>query len=196
MTQPVRVAVDFNCPASYLAVAPTRALEARLDTSFEWLPFAPVAKSRPRVVLSSDDRGARHSRMRAEYVANDLRRYAASRGLDLGEGSRSGDTTAASLGLLWLGSNAPAFAGEYVMRVFDRIWREGNDAGQAFVESCPGFDAQAFRRYVAAEGPAQLEATRVQLAAEHVWNVPAYLVGGELFIGRQHLPMVERLAAS
>jgi 2-hydroxychromene-2-carboxylate isomerase len=35
---------------------------------------------------------------------------------------------------------------------------------------------------------------RAELEAAAVWNVPAFLVGGELFIGRKHLPMVEWLA--
>jgi 2-hydroxychromene-2-carboxylate isomerase len=48
--------------------------------------------------------------------------------------------------------------------------------------------------YVADDGPHELESVHVELAGAGVWNAPAYLVGGELFIGRQHLPMVEWLA--
>ena len=33
-----------------------------------------------------------------------------------------------------------------------------------------------------------------ELAALGVWNVPAFLSHGEVFIGRQHLPMIEWLA--
>jgi hypothetical protein len=33
-----------------------------------------------------------------------------------------------------------------------------------------------------------------QLASDGLWTVPGYLVGGEVFIGRQHLPMVEWIA--
>jgi 2-hydroxychromene-2-carboxylate isomerase len=196
MTRPVRVAIDFSCPASYLAVAPTRALESRLGVEFEWLPFPAVARTRPNVVVSDDDRGARHLRVRAEYLANDLRRYAASRGLDLGDVHRSTDATAASLGLLWLHRRIPADAGEYVARVFDRIWRENTEPDLDFVEKCLGSGARGFREYATGDGPRDLEATREQLSSEGVWNVPAYLVGGELFIGRQHLPVVEWLATA
>jgi len=196
MTTPVRVrvAIDFNCAASYLAVAPTRALESRLHDVFQWLPFPAVTRTRPRIAVSDDDRSLRHFRMRSEYVDNELRRYAASRGLDLGEVRRSTDITCASLGLFWLGRHHAAAAGEYATAVFDRIRRDNAEADLDFVVKRLGNAAPAFREYVADDGPRDLEATRQQLASEGVWNVPAYLVGGELFLGRQHLPMVERLA--
>ncbi|HEY2775395.1 MAG TPA: DsbA family protein [Candidatus Binatia bacterium] len=187
----VRVAIDFGCAASYLAIAPTRALQARLEVAFDWLPFPRVTTSRPRVAVPGGDRSARHFRMRSEYRANDLRRYAQSRGLDLGDADRSVDTATASLGLLWQRRFVPSDAGEYVARVFDRIWRENADPGLVFVEECLGASAAGFREYVKDEGPREAEAIREQLASEGVWNVPAYLVGGELFIGRQHLPAVE-----
>ena len=40
VSEPVRVAIDFKHPAAYLAVAPARALEARLGRTFDWLPLA------------------------------------------------------------------------------------------------------------------------------------------------------------
>ncbi len=196
MTSRVRVAVDFNCAASCLAVAPTRALESRLGAAFEWLPFPAVASTRPRMAVSNGDRSARHLRMRAEYVASELRRYGASRGLEIDDAHRSTDVTAASLGLLWLRARSPAVAGEYVARVFDRIWRENVEADLDFVEKCLGPDAEGFRTYVTGDGPRELDASREQLSSEGVWNVPAYLAGGELFIGRQHLPMVEWIATT
>jgi len=158
---------------------------------FDGLPCPRVPRNRPRVVVAGGHRGARHFRMRSEYVANDMRRYAESRGLDLGDADRSVDVTTASLGLLWLRRSAPSGAGVYVARVFDRIWRENAEPGLAFVEECLGASAAGFREYAADDGPREAEAIREQLASEGVWNVPAYLVGGELFIGRQHLPAVE-----
>ena len=131
--------------------------------------------------------------MRADYLANELRRYAESRGISLGEVHREVDTTAASLGLLWLRRSSPA-AGEYVAMVFDRIWRDHAEADLDFVKRSLGAGSNGFDAYAAGDGPRDLEAIREELSALGVWNVPAYLVADELFIGRQHLPMVERLA--
>jgi 2-hydroxychromene-2-carboxylate isomerase len=193
MTSPVRVAVDFGCAESWLAVEPTRALELRLGMPFEWLPFPSVTRSWPKVVLADKSRGMQHFRMRSEYLANDLRRYAASRGLDLGDVHRSVDI-AASLGLEWLSRKAPAATGEYVMRVFDRIWRDNDEADLDFIDALLDTRAPGFRDFAAEDGRRELEASRERLSAEGVWTVPAYLAGGQLFIGRQHLPMVEKLA--
>jgi 2-hydroxychromene-2-carboxylate isomerase len=194
VTEPVRVAIDFKSPEAYLAVAPARALEVRLGQTFEWLPFDVPPLSRPPAPSPTEDRGARHRRIRGEYLANDLRRYAAARGLELGELCRGQDTTAASLGLLWLRRNAPALAGGYVARVFERLWRDDADADAAFVERSLGQESVGFRVYADREGPQDLVALRAELEAAAVWNVPAFLVAGELFLGRAHLPIVEWLA--
>ena len=190
----VRVAIDFASPAAYLAIEPTRALESRLGRSFEWLPTSvpPLQKHDP--ATPGDERGARHRRIRAEYVASDLRRYAEARGIELGDVHRAPDTATAAFGLLWLRRRAPELASEYTTRVFDRIWRENAAADVRFVEKALGREAADFADYTASEGPGDLAAVRAELEALAVWNVPAFLVGDELFIGRQHLPMVEWLA--
>jgi 2-hydroxychromene-2-carboxylate isomerase len=195
MSQVVRVAIDFSCAASYLAVAPTRALESRLATAFEWLPFPAVLWGAAKVVVADGDRSARHFRIRTAYIEKELRLYAESRGLDLGDINRTIDTTIASLGLLWLRRCDASAAGEYVARVFDRIWRDNREAEMNFIEKCLGAAASGFVDYARGNGPGDLDATRAQLSSDGVWNVPAYLVAGERFVGRQHLPMIERLAS-
>jgi 2-hydroxychromene-2-carboxylate isomerase len=193
MSESIRVAVDFKSPEAYLAVAPTRALEERLGLTFDWVAVSVAALTPPKPAAANEDRGTRHRRMRAEYRANDLRRYAAARGLDLGDVYRQPDTTTASLGLLWLRRWAPASVGDYVAGVFDRLWRDGADADLGFVERCLAGAARGFRAYAAGDGPRELEAVAAELTAAGVWSTPAYLVADDLFIGRQHLPMVEWL---
>ena len=193
MSEPVRVAIDFKHPAAYLAVAPARALEARLGRPFEWLPLdVPALIEHPK--SANEDRGARHRRIRNEYLVNDLRRYAESRGLSLGDPYRRIDTTAASLGLLWLRRRPPVLASEYVTRVFDRIWAANAPAELPFVEQSLGAEASGFRAYADSDGPKELAAVREELLSHGAWNVPAFYVAGDVFLGRQHLPMVEWLA--
>ena len=193
MTEEVRVAIDFKSPASYLAIAPARALESRLGRPFVWLPLdVPGLAFHP--VAENEDRGARHRRIRAEYLANDMRRYAASRGLELGDPYRKPDTLPASLGLLWLGARAPALASDFVTRAFDRIWRENAPADLRFVEQSLGGEASGFRAWAAGDGPKELARLREELGPAAMWSTPTFLVAGDAFIGRAHLPMVEWLA--
>ena len=186
----VRVVIDFASPASWLAVDPTRALESSLAETFVWLPLRAATIPKPPPAGSSDDRTTRHRRFRAEYVVQDLRRYAQARGLELGDVDREVDTTEASMGLLWLNRSPPSRAGSFVSSVFGRVWQDHAAAGRDFVEDALGEAAGGYRLYAATEGPREVAAAREELIARSVWSTPAYLLEEDLFIGRQHLPMV------
>ena len=195
MSEPVAICVDFKSPHAYLAVAPTRALEARLGVAFDWRPLIVPPLPRPRPAGPGDDRGARHRRLRAEYVANDLLRYAGARGLALRDPYRAPDTTLASIGLLWLRKTAPEHAADYVEAVFDLLWQHDADlSDRNVVERALGARAGDFSSYCEADGPRELEASQRELTERGVWNVPAYLVAGEVLLGRAHLPFVAWVA--
>jgi len=194
VTERVTVCVAFNNPHALLAVQPTRALEARLMTHFAWRPLVLPPLSPPKPIAVGDDRGARHRSIRAAYFERDLARYARARGLELGDPYRALDTALASLGLLWLGRESAERAGEYAARIFELAWLRGADvASAAVVESALGVEPRRFREWAAKEGPRELAGTQRELAAAGALGAPAYLLHGEVFIGRQHLPMVQWL---
>ena len=195
MSSPIAVCIDFKSAASYLALEPTRALEARLGIAFDWRPLIVAPLPRPAPVQPGDDRGTRHRRARAEYLARDLARYAAARGLELGDVHRAPDTTLAAQGLLFLRRFAPERSSDYCARVFALIWKEGGDvADAAAIEAALGSAQRGFRDYLALDAARELAESQRELAASGVFAVPAYLATGEVFIGRQHLPMIEWLA--
>ena len=187
MSEPVRSSSTSRARPRTSRSQPTRALESRLGRAFTWLPFAAPGIGRPKPASPDEDRGARHRRVRTEYLAHDLRRYAESRGLDLGDLYREPDTTAAALGLLWLRRRAPALAGDYVTRVFDHLWRDNVDAADlAFVETvtrrrgsglprihCARGPARARRRSRRASSARRLERARVPLARRGVHRAAA-----------------------
>jgi 2-hydroxychromene-2-carboxylate isomerase len=121
------VCVDFRSPHAWLAVEPTRALEARLGAAFDWLPLAVPPLVRPTPDRDGDDRGTRHRRFRARYFENDLRRYAEARGLELGDVYRAPDTALAALALLYVRAKAPRLGGAFAERVFELVWKLGAD---------------------------------------------------------------------
>lgn len=197
LTGPLVVGIDFKQPQSYLAKGPTAKLAAALGIEIDWQPMVARPREDPPSETAEDDRGARHRRFRAAYLARDLERYAASQGLGLGGLDRSTDSTLAGMGLLWVRRQA-ASAGvgrivdAYVDRVFDDYWGGTLDLGDAGAirgvlqrvgASAAGFDPEALRE----EYDHVLSRWREAGAVE----APAYLVGDEVFIGRAHLPMVE-----
>lgn len=194
---PLIVVVDFKQPQSYLALAPTLELAASCGVAIDWRPFVARPSARPSAPSPGDDRTARHLRFRALYFERDLRRYAEAAGLELGDVYRSPDSSVAGMGLLFaaraLGRSG---AGEYVARVFDGYWRGALDLE----------DVVALRGVLSAlhADGAALEPDRLredfersvsELYQAGVVTAPAYVLGGEVFIGRAHLPMVRWLLA-
>jgi len=191
----IAVCIDFKNPDSYLAFEPTRALEARLGIAFDWRPLVLPALHRPPPARPQDDRGTRHRRARAEYLARDLARYAQSRGLALGDVHRALDTRLASWGLLFLRRAAPERASAYCSRVLELIWQESRDPSDlSTIRDLVDAGGTAFCEYLERDAAGELAENARELTEAGVWNVPAYLVDGDVFIGRQHLPMIEWLA--
>jgi 2-hydroxychromene-2-carboxylate isomerase len=187
MSVQVTVCVDFKSPLAWLAIAPTRALEARLGACFDWRPRSVVPLPKPQPLGPHATRGERHRSIRAAYWERDLARYAESQGLHLRDPYREIDAEPPSLALLYLRQRAPERAGEFTARAFEALW-QGDLASAPTAELGPELAEWARK-----EGGEALAANEAELDALGVWNVPAYLVGGELFLGRQHLPMVEWL---
>jgi len=191
----ITVCIDFGSAASYLAFEPTRALESWLGIEFDWRPIALPALPRPRPAQLGDDRGTRHRRARAEYLARDLARYAESRGLALGDVHRNPDTGLASRGLLFLRKNAPERVRAYCASVFELIWqRDADPSDPLAIGELLGATERRFFATGEQDAARELAENARELGEAGVWNAPAYLVDGDVFIGRQHLPMIAWLA--
>ena len=191
------VCIDFKNPKAYLALRPTFALEDELGIAFDWWPVAVSAMSRPQPEQPNEDRGARHRRIRASYYARDLQRYASVYGLELGDLYRDPDVTLASIAMLWVKERAPQALRAYLNVVFERYWQERlqlDDVGaiEAVLHEV-GADASLFRQFARADGRASFEASNAGLRDAGIFDVPAYVVEGEIFFGRQHLPMLRSL---
>ena len=190
----ISVAIDFKSPHAYLAIEPTCALADALGVAIDWQPFLVPPRKKDRPSAAEDDRGTRHRRFRAEYGERDLVRYATSRGFELRNLDRQTDSTLAAVGLLWVIHQVPALARPYIARVFDGHWRETLDiedpGALALLLTEIGAPTSGFDTFVRQEGGAALDAIRTELVAAGAYDVPAYRVGGELFQGRQHLPLI------
>lgn len=200
------VCIDFRSPQAWLAVHPTFALEDALGITGDWLPVMVRPMAAPRSATPEDDRGTRHRAMRATYYEQDLQRYAHARGLPLGTASRTDDSRLAALGLLWAKRAGPAAARRYIETVFRGYFTAGTPialADAAVIEACieqAGIDANGFAHYARRPGAgtpgpghAAFDELQAALAAAGLLNSPAYLVDGDVFVGRAHLPMLRWL---
>jgi 2-hydroxychromene-2-carboxylate isomerase len=97
---------------------------------------------------------------------------------------------------LYVRAKAPQRGGAFAERMFELVWKLADVAKPEAVDGVLtgiGVEPRAFRDFAAGDGPRQLAALQAELEALGLHTVPAYLIGGEPFLGRQHLPMVEWL---
>ena len=188
MSAGIAFAFDFTNAASLLAFKPTYALADELGVNVELLPFPTEVRETPP---SGRDEtvGARHARVRTAYVAADTARYARWQGIELNRDATGVDSTVACAGCLWAGRVGAAR--DYAARVLAEFW-----AGRLELDPEPLADvlddlgAPGFLEY---DYGRDLEEHKAEVASRGVYNVPTYVVDGQHFVGRQHLPMIRWL---
>ena len=188
MSAGIAFAFDFTNAASLLAFKPTYALADELGVNVELLPFPTEVRETPPDG-SDETVGARHARVRTAYVAADTARYARWQGIELNRDATGVDSTVACAGCLWAGRVGAAR--DYAARVLAEFW-----AGRLELDpetladvlddlGAPGFLGYDYGR--------DLEEHKAEVVSRGVYNVPTYVVDGQHFVGRQHLPMIRWL---
>jgi len=193
----LQVAIDFKNPYAYLAIRPTCTLAEELGIAIDWQPLITSPGTTPEALPSGNDRGSRHRRIRADYLDRDVLRYAADRGIELRGLHQQTDSTVAAIGLLWAKRQNPSLARTYVERVFERFSREAlgiedENAMRALLTEI-GAPVSNFEAFAKGEGRAELARIQSELRDAGVFEVPSYLVKGEVYLGRQHLPLIRSL---
>ncbi len=181
--------VDPTSAASYLAFEPTLALLARTNLQATWH----MASKPRRHVASADGEETvsdRHKRVRQAYQDDEAARYARWRGLPMHTPNAEWVPSAVAAALAAVASQ-PRIAADFLGSLYDHYW-SGNPA--------PLHAAGVQQLLTAAGGPVISESALAQGAAllhdageTGVFDVPAYRIAGEVFIGRQHLPLIERI---
>lgn len=201
----VTVYIDFKSPYAYLAKDPARDLERRFDISLDWLPyildipsFLGSARLNADGGVLEEDRNA-HQWRRVRYSYMDCRRQARKRGLVIRGTQKIWDSTLAAAGMLYARRQRPGTLRRYIDITFERFWkRELDIEDPAVIESVlaeAGADTDGAALWLAGDG--KREVARISREAEEkgVFGVPTFVIDGELFWGREHLPDIrDRLA--
>ena len=184
-TKPLAVVLDIKDPHSYLAKDPTYALADEMGIDVDWLPF--VSRPLRRHSARGEDRGSRHRRLRSVYIERSIRRYAAVRGITMRNIYRAPDSSLACMGMLAAKAHSEAALRKYLDLAFRQYWE-----GDLDIE-----DPDTVSRLLSDAGvvdfdldSARLTALQNTLDLAGVLETPAYLIDGEVFLGRAHLPMI------
>ena len=126
------------------------------------------------------------------YLYADARRFANERGIVIRGPQKLFDSRLALIGGLY--AEKRGRFREYSLRVFERFFKreldieDANALGAVMTEA--GVDANDFRHYAAADGPAELATLQEQAEREGVFGVPTLIVAGEPFWGNDRIDWI------
>ena len=208
MAQPrtVTTYIDYKSPYAYLAKDLAYGLERDFAVRVDWLPYVldiPSFLGSARVDDSGrvieEERNA-HQWRRVRYSYMDCRRQARKRGLVIRGPQKIWDSTLAAVGMLYAERQGSEVLRRYHDLTFERFWQRELDiedpgvVGAVLEEA--GVDTAGFSAYLAGEGRGELERICRAAEAKGVFGVPSFVVDGELFWGREHLPDIRAMRAT
>jgi 2-hydroxychromene-2-carboxylate isomerase len=202
----VTVYIDYKSPYAYLAKDLVYELERDCAVRVDWLPYVldiPSFLGSARLDdggrVIEESRNA-HQWRRVRYSYMDCRRQARRRGIVIRGPRKIWDSTLAAAGMLQAKRQGAAVLRRYNDITFERFWKRELDIENpsviAAVLAEAGGDAAGFADYAAVEGPREID--RISRAAEEagIFGVPSFVVGGEQFWGREHLPDIREMLAA
>jgi 2-hydroxychromene-2-carboxylate isomerase len=198
--RPLIAYVDLKSPYAFLARDPTRELARSVGISIDWRPLSlDIPSFAGSARLDSGDKVAESERSEAQwtwikYAYHDARRYARLRGLALRGTIKIWDTTLAGIGMLWARAYGDEVLDRYLDRTFNAFWKRELDAESmdvivSVLRDC-GADVAGFAdEYEIARAP--YLAQQLEIFDAGIFGVPGYVVEGEYYWGREHLPRIE-----
>jgi len=197
------VYIDYKSPYAYLAKDLVYELERDFAVHIDWLPYTldiPSALGSATV----DDNGRvieeqrnAHQWRRVRYSYMDCRRQAQKRGLVIRGPRKIWDSTLALRGMMYAKREGPTVLRRYHDTVFDRFWKRELDIEDPGVISMvlagTGANTTGLPTYLAGQGREELENICRAAEAMGVFGVPTFVLSGELFWGREHLPDIREM---
>ena len=207
MTEPKTIIVytDYKSPYAYLAKDLAYDLQRDTGVRLDWRPYIldiPSYLGSARVdgagTVLEESRNA-HQWRRVRYSYMDCRRQGRKIGLTIRGTQKIWDSTLAAAGMLFAQRSGDAVFRRYHDTVFERFWQRALDIENpdvlAMVLSEAGADGAQF--------PAEAETLCARVAAisrsaeaEGVFGVPTFVLDGEIYWGREHLPDIRDLLAA
>lgn len=197
------VYIDLKSPYAYIAIDPTRAMARSLGVEIDWRPFT---LDIPSYLGSAklDRKGKIASSKRSDqqwtgvrYAYRDARRYASLTGKTVRGTEKIWDSSMAGIAMLWAKRLGTLQFDKFVDEAYERFWkRELDIESLAVLEALlvrTGNEVAGFADYVAGAGRVEHDNLNRAAFDSGIYGVPTYLVGDEMWFGREHLPRVQWL---
>lgn len=203
MARTITLYSDYKSPYAYLAIAEADRLEREHGVEVFWKPYIldiPAylgdAKVSDDGTVLAESRNP-HQWRRVKYSYMDVRRYANRAGLTIRGPRKIFDSTIAGAGMLY--AQAQGGFRPYHDLVFERFFKRELDiedpaaVGAVLAEAGAAMDG--WNAYAAGDGPAAVRRIQKEAEALGVFGVPTFVLDGEIFWGREHLPLIEEMLA-
>lgn len=204
MSKTITLYSDYKSPYAYLAVAAADALARDYGADVQWRPYVldipaylGAAKVDDDGKVLSEERNA-HQWRRVKYSYMDVRRYANREGLTIRGPRKIFDSMTAAAGMLYAQAH-DAFR-PYHDLVFERFFKRELDiedvAAMGAVLAESGADIAGWTAYASGEGLAAVRKVQTDAETAGVFGVPTFVIDGEIFWGREHLPVIQEMLAA
>ena len=201
--QPLIVYLDFKSPYAYLAKDPTWQLEEDFGIEIDWRPltlnipsFLGSARVNDAGKVVEQNRTPRQWQG-VRYAYMDAKRYARLKDIVLYGPKKIWDSSLASIGMLWMRETGRRELHSYMDIVYERFWKRDLDIEDAQVVADvvaeAGGDRDGYLEYLNGAGRQAHDELQASLHPAGIFGVPTYVVGGGVYFGREHLPMVRWL---
>jgi len=202
----VTVYIDYKSPYAYLAKDLAYELAHDFRVQLDWLPYdldladfmgsARVDDS-GRII---EERRTPHQWRRVKYSYMDCRRQARKRSLVIRGTQKIWNSQLALIGMLYAKQQGEPVLRRYNDITFERFWKRELDIENPAVVTAvlaeAGADTADFASYLAGAGRTELQRVCREAEAKGVFGVPSFVLDGELFWGREHLPEIRDMLAA
>jgi 2-hydroxychromene-2-carboxylate isomerase len=202
----VTVYIDYKSPYAYLAKDLAYELARDFPVQLDWLPYdldladfmgSARVDNRGQVI---EEQRTPHQWRRVKYSYMDCRRQARKRGLTIRGTQKIWNSRIASIGMLYAKRQDEAVLRRYHDIAFERFWKRELDIEDPAVVTAvlaeAGADTAGFAAYLAGDGRTELVQLCREAEEKGVFGVPSFIVDGELFWGREHLPDIREMLAA
>lgn len=199
------VYIDYKSPYAYLAKDLVYEIERDRAVAIDWRPydlnlgdFMGTARVDAEGRVLEENRTA-HQWRRVRYSYRDCRRQARKRGLVIRGTQKIWDSRLALCGMLYAKRQGEDVLHRYHDITFARFWTRDLDIENrdivAAVLAEAGAATAAFPAWFDREGRAELTAICRDAEDHGVFGVPSFILDGELYWGREHLPDIRAALA-
>ena len=182
---------------SWLTLEPLGLMLEETPTDVEARPMISslgniVSQAKPGELDPMADYKARRYAARLQASRREMLRQCESLNINPEQAARKIDPTMLSLGLLWMNRNGDGWF-EYCRGAFEKTFKEHAEVESPLVVaaliSASGASCFGFEDFVTSERAALGDAAD-QLLEEGLLSAPAFILEGEIFHGREHIPLI------